>query len=181
MRIQDKLWKKLPDVISYVVHDERGYSGFCYRPVFNAKANQWESTQRQPFACLDINGISLPKSFHCLRRMSSNLAICQRPSSWDGKLRKGDVVQLEKKSNIYLISGFFNKENVWLENTISQHMTISSWQRIIVVNGMTVKEHMRKYNEREDSAGLPPEIYNQSVVDGEKAMIVTRSMCKSFC
>ncbi|MDB2384633.1 hypothetical protein N9V90_02215 [Endozoicomonas sp.] len=180
MSIHDKLWKKLPEVLCFIVRDDDGFSGFCYRPTFDKKENKWVSANAEQFDWLDINGISLPRPFQRLRRLPSDAAIFQRPSSWDGELREGDVVRLNKKSQVYVVNGFFNDEKPWLEDAITRDMTMTSWARIATVNGIAVKDQILKHKQSVSRPGLPPEVHNHSDVDGDKAMAIVRSMCRGY-
>ena len=106
MSIHEKLWKKLPEVLCFIVWDDDGFSGFCYRPSFDRDDNRWVSGNSEEFDWLDINGIALPRPFQRLNRLSPEAAIYQRPSSWDGQLRIGDAVRLKNSDQVYIVNGF---------------------------------------------------------------------------
>ncbi|MDD7804668.1 MAG: hypothetical protein PUP46_03685 [Endozoicomonas sp. (ex Botrylloides leachii)] len=177
MIIHDKLWKKLPEVLCFVVHDEDGFCGFCFRPIFDKKTNKWLSERSKQLDYLNINGVALPIPFQRLSRLPSHAAILQRPSSWDGVLREGDVIRLSKTNKIYVINGFFNDEKVWLEDVVTKNMTMTSCARISAVNGITVDSHIFKHKQNVSRPELPAEVHNHVAIDGDKALEILKSMC----
>ncbi|WP_330925539.1 hypothetical protein [Candidatus Sororendozoicomonas aggregata] len=179
MSIHEKLWRKLPEVLCFVVHDDKGFSGFCYRPCFDEGNQEWGSDSLEQFDCLDINSVVLPRPFMRLRKLPPPVAIFQRPSSWDGELRQGDSVKLSHTTRTYSVSGFFNHEKIWLEDSETRDITLTTLGKVVLVNGMTISGKSLRTIESAKMPDLPPEVHNETQVDVDKAMAVLRSMCRS--
>ncbi|WP_263078483.1 hypothetical protein [Endozoicomonas sp. Mp262] len=180
MSMHEKIWSKLPEKFNFVVWDEGGFSGFCQRPVFDREANCWISGNSKQPDWQDIRCSALPRPFQRLSRLSARVAILQRPSSWDGELRAGDAVKVRRVDHMFTVNGFFNNEKIWLESSQTSKITITALDKIVLVNGMGAKGKLfARVEIADDHPGLPPEVYNNAVVDADKAMDILRRMCRN--
>ena len=183
MNSNDELWSDIPEVINFLVYDDFGFSGFCYRPIFDADKRRWVSADNENFDWLDMNGFSLEELLS-LRSIPSDLAILQRPFSWDGQLILGEVIRLNKSNSLYTMQGFLTNEIVWLENNKTKAITMVNMERISSVDGIPAIGRLLQNKNSKKVGGflsiLPPEVYNTSCIDTDKAMDEVRSLCGSF-
>ena len=102
MIIKPGLWNAVPDSVNWLCVDAEGLKYSGSRPALNGGV--WDAMVAKDEALDNPLWTTLLQFFQVLRCRSDALALAQRPSTFDGLIRKQDMVSLCGKASLMMVA-----------------------------------------------------------------------------
>ena len=171
MIIDPKLWNEIHGEINFITEDYLGTRCFNTRPTYDKDGRMWKSDG-------EIEDYVWVGGIRTISRLFDDLAaygacIAQRPSSFDGELRVGDIIKLDINGAMSKIKELKADGSCTLLNLrVGFSLEVKREHRecgIKVLNGIYQPFKNIKQGSHKPKVALPPEVHNEAPIDGYRA------------